>query len=133
MANKIQMNFKRGDGLTHYFQLPIDSWSAGGSLQFAAKAAIDDDNTDAQAVIKKSFNDTNIVGPSDDMYDPAYVTYRLDFLPADITGVTFGNAKSKKYLGEFQYIPTNNLPETFPSEDDYIEVVIYADVKRSTT
>jgi len=127
----VKMEFKRGDGLTHYFQIPLDSWTAGGTLWFAAKAEIDNDNTDAQAVINKSFTDAKIVGSSHEMYDPAFVTYELAFVPGDITNVSFLNGETEKeYLGEFQYIPTTLLPETFPSGDDYINVVIYADVKR---
>lgn len=130
MANKVEMNFKRGDGLIHYFQLPLSSWTPGGVLWFAAKAAIDNDNTDQAAVINKSFDDDKIVDSSHEMYDPAFVTYELEFVPGDITNVTFNNEKKKKYLGEFQYIPDTGLPETFPSEDDFIEVIIFADVKR---
>ena len=47
-----QMEFTRGDGVTHTFAMPATSWSAGGKLYFAAKTQIDDDDTDASVVIR---------------------------------------------------------------------------------
>lgn len=127
------MHFKRGDGLTHYFQIPISSWSAGGKLFFAAKPTVDDDITDAAAVIDKEFTDSDIVDSSHEMYDADYTTYELSFIPGDIVSITFGTDKRKKYLGEFQFVPVSGVPETFPGDDDYIDVIIYADIKRGTT
>lgn len=130
----MQMEFKKGDGQTHYFQLPDDSWSAGGTLWFAAKEIPDNDATDANAVINKSFDDTKIVESGHEEYTSGFVTYELEFLPGDIVGVNFNNGESnKEYLGEFQFVPTTGIPETFPPNDEYIQVIIYADIKRGTS
>lgn len=129
----MEMYFKRGDGLTHYFQIPADAWTSGGKLFFAAKPIVDDDSTDAAAIIDVSFTDSDIVDSSHDMYDADYVTYELVFAPSDIGAITFGGDKKKKYLGEFQFVSSDGVPETFPGDDDFIDVIIYADIKRGTT
>lgn len=128
------MDFKKGDAQTHYFQMPTTAWTAGGLLWFAAKPAVDNDAADAAAVINKSFNDSTIVQVGD--ADAAeilvgYVTYRLVFNPADIINVSFESGESKKeYLGEFEFVSGTGVPESFPSDDDFIDVIIYADIKR---
>lgn len=133
MAKKNTMEFKKGDVQHHYFQIAEDAWFPGGLLWFAAKPAVDNDNTDASAVINKSFDDTKIVGPDHDEYDGAFVTYELKFMPTDIVNVSFEDGEKKKnYLGEFQYVSSLGEPETFPSDDEFIDVVIYADIKRGT-
>jgi hypothetical protein len=48
------MEFKKGDGATHCFKMPADSWTAGGELFFAAKEKPGIDGTDAEAVIDKT-------------------------------------------------------------------------------
>lgn len=130
MAKKSTMEFKKGDANIHYFQIPSDSWTAGGLLWFAAKVKPDDDPTDAMAVINKNFDDTTIVDSSHEMYDASFVTYECEFLPGDIVNVSFADGSKKRtYMGEFQYVPTTGLPETFPG-DEFIDVIIYADIKR---
>lgn len=134
MAKKSTMEFKKGDANTHYFQMLEDSWNAGSALFFAAKTKPDDDATDAAAVINKEFDDSAIVDSSHEMYEAGWVTYQLDFEPSDITNVSFADGSKKRtYLGEFQYVPTTNLPNTFPGDDEFIEVIIYADIRRSIT
>ena len=134
MASKITMEFKKGDGITHYFSIPTTSWSAGGALFFAAKPAVDNDATDAAAVIDKSFDDTVIVDSAHEEYVEGYETYELYFEPGDITGVNFTSGeKRKKYLGEFQYVPDTGVPSTFPADDQFIEVIVYGDIKRGTS
>lgn len=134
MATKVQMEFKRGDKQFHYFQIETASWAAGGKLFFAAKPAVDNDASDVSAVINKNFNDTKIVGPTHPEYDTGFVTYELEFDPGDITGVTYANGeKVKKYLGEFQFVSASAEPQSWPSDDTFIEVLIYADIKRGTT
>ena len=134
MAQKTTIEFKKGDAQTHYFSLPEDAWTPGGVLFFAAKPAVDNDATDASAVIDKEFNDANIVAPGHDEYEDGFVTYELSFFPGDIVNVNFSNGeKRKKYLGEFQYVPDTGEPESFPGNDDYIEVFIYGDIKRGTS
>lgn len=132
MAKKSTIEFKKGDATTHYFQMPLDSWTPGGSLFFTAKTKPDDDVTDAAAVIDASFGDAAIVDSSHEEYDAEFVTYELGFVPGDIVNVSFADgSKKRSYMGEFQFVPTTGLPETFPG-DDFIDVVIYADIKRGT-
>lgn len=131
MANKVTMKFKRGDDLFQYFQIPTASFVAGGTLHFTAKPAVDNDNTDAAAVIDKSFLDSDIVDSSHDEYESGFETYEMAFTLEDITNVTFSNGeKAKKYLGEFQIVGADGKVESFPNDDNFIEVIIYADIKR---
>lgn len=126
MAKQITMEFKKGDRRVHYFKLPIADYSTGGTLFFAAKPAVDNDTTDAAAVINKSFTDAVVT------LDATHATWTLEFLPADIVSVNFTNGETKKkYKGEFQFVPTSGYPVTFPDDDSYIEVTIYADIKRA--
>lgn len=126
------MEFKRGDVQHHYFQISESAWFPGGLLWFAAKPAVDNDNSDVAAVINKSFDDTCVVDDTHDEWDAGFVTYELKFIPADISAtVTYENGeKVKSYLGEFQYITSLGEPETFPADDEFIDVKIYADLKR---
>lgn len=126
MANKVTMEFKKGDRETHYFKLPIADYSAGGTLFFAAKEVPDDDVTDAQAVINKPFTDSVVV------LDAVWATWTLVFNAGDITNVSFADGSSQKtYEGEFQFVTSGGVPRSFPDNDDYIEVIIYADIKRA--
>lgn len=128
MANKITMEFKKGDRTIHYFKLPIADYSVGGTLFFAAKAGVDNDATDAAAIIDKSFDDTVVDT------DATYATWTLEFDPGDITGVNFSNGEKKKtFLGEFQFVDSDGNPNTFPSDDNFIEVIVYADIKRGVS
>lgn len=124
MANKITMKFKKGDTVNHSFRLPIGDYSEGGSLWFAAKPDPDNDPTDAAAVIDKEFTDDDVT------LDATWATWALAFDADDISNVNFSNGEKKKtYIGEFQYVVGDSV-HTFPSDDNFIEVIIYADVKR---
>ncbi len=120
------MNIKKGDYVTgNYFKLPIDNYTPGGTLFFAAKPMPDNDATDAAAVIDKSFDDSSVT------IDATYATWDLIFEPDDVVGVSFASGeKVKKYLGEFQFVDSGGHPSSFPAGDDYIQVNIYADIKR---
>lgn len=134
MAKKSTIEFKKGDSTLHYFGFPADSWSPGGTLFFAAKPQPDDDVTDGSAVIDVHFDDTAIIDSSHEFYDSAFVTYELEFLPDDIKNVSFADGAGRRiYDAEYQYIPANGYPETFPGNDQFLEAVIYADIKRGTT
>lgn len=126
-----KIEFKKGDGVTHYFSMPVDSWSAGGSLFFCAKTIPDNDVTDAAAVMDVEFDDTAIVDSSHPEYEADYVTYELDFDPADTDLITFTDgSKKKKYLGEFEFVPASGDPFSVPGNDKFLETIVYADIKR---
>ena len=128
MANKTTMEFKKGDNVNHSFKLPIGDYTTGGTLYFTAKPAVDNDATDAAAVIDKSFTDSDVTE------DSTYATWALAFEPGDITGVNFSNGeKAKKYLGEFQWVESDGTVHSYPADDNFIEVIIYADIKRATS
>lgn len=134
MARKAKIEFKKGDAVTHYFGFPVDSWSPGGTLFFAAKPQPDDDVTDGAAVINANFDDNDIIDSTHSFYDPAFVTYELNFVPDDIKNVSFADgAGQRRYDAEYQYIPSGGYPETFPGDDNFLECIIYADIKRGTT
>lgn len=125
------MEFTRGDGAYHGFSMPASSWSAGGRLFFAAKPAIDDDNTDANALIQGNWGDevvTDIVRNG-----VAYKRYACYFPPSATNTIESNGAESVEYLGEFQWVPVSGVPVTFPATDPKIPTVLYFDVKRKTT
>lgn len=126
MANIIE--FTRGDGVHHSFSIPADAWTAGGKLFFAAKPAIDDDNTDAAAPIKESWDDSAVSDVT--INGVAYKKYDCYFPPSATNGVASSGASSADYLGEFQYVPASSDPVTFPAGEDKLDCKLYFDVVR---
>lgn len=127
------IEFKRGDGTTHYFHLPESDWAAGGKLSFIAKPQVDNDATDAAAVINKSFSDSDIIDEGHSLYQEGYKTYELSFSPSDTNNITFDDGESSKtYLGEFQYVSSGGGVTSYPGTNDFLEVVVYGDLRRRT-
>jgi len=125
MAKAI-MKFKRGDGVTHKFTLPIAQYVVGSTLGFTAKPAADNDATDAKAVIEKLFDDTNV----DLVVDPLSATYNLPFTASDTSDIVFDADVTKmEYVGEFQYISPGKEPKSFPGDNNYISVIVYSDIR----
>lgn len=126
----MEMDFTRGDGAHHTCSIPADSWSSGGRLFFAAKAVIDDDSTDAAAIIQGNWDDTAV---TDVVIDGvAYKQYACDFPGSATFGIPSNGAGSAEYLGEFQYVPSTGDPVTFPATDAKLDVILYFDVKIKT-
>lgn len=123
------MTFKRGDGTTKYFYFPAASWSSGGTLFFAAKQAFDDDDTDSLALIEGNWDDS---ATSDETVNGiAYKKYTCDFPPAATNSIESGGAATLELLGEFQWVPTDDDPKSFPADDENeIAVTVYMDIKR---
>jgi hypothetical protein len=126
-----KVEFKKGDGATHYAYIPAASWSAGGKLFFAAKPVPDDDNADTAAVINTTFTDSVVSDETVD--DVAYKKYTMSFVGSDANGIAMGGKKKKKFLGEFQFVPSSGQPTTWPGDDQFLDVIVYADIKRGTT
>lgn len=127
----MEMEFVRGDAANHGFSIPASAWTAGGRLFFAAKAAIDDDTTDAAALIQGSWTDTDV---SDTVRGGvAYKRYACYFPPSATGSIDSNGASSMSLLGEFQFVPSGGDPVTFPASDEKIDVTLYFDVKRKTT
>lgn len=126
------MDFMRGDGADHTFDIPTSAWTAGGTLFFAAKQAIDDDTADAAAVISGSWTDTAVTDIV--IGGVAYKHYACHF-PASATASTVSNgATTQDLLGEFEMVPASGDPKTYPGAgQDRIPVTLYFDVKRKTT
>lgn len=126
MANTI--DFVRGDAADHTFAMPTSAWSSGGTLFFAAKPAIDDDATDAAAVIKESWTD----GSTSDVVinGIAYKQYACHFTPDDTYSIPSNGAQSAQYLGEFQWVNASGVPITFPATDPKLACIVYFDVVR---
>jgi hypothetical protein len=125
-----QMQFTRGDAAYHTFSIEADSWSAGGKLFFAAKPVIDDDNTDANSVINGEWDDDSVTDVT--INGVAYKQYAATFPPSATNSILSNGAGSMDYLGEFQYVPSDGVPVTFPADDNKIDAVVYFDVKRKT-
>lgn len=122
-----KIEFKRGDTITHTFSMPTSSWSAGGKLFFTAKPAVDDDLTDASAVINKSFTDASTVN------DGTNVTYTCLFVPADTNSIAMAGATKVDYKAEFQWVSASGAVSSFPGNDKFLDAVIYADLRRAIT
>jgi hypothetical protein len=122
-----KIEFKRGDTVTHSFVIPTSSWSAGGKLFFTAKPAVDDDLTDASAVINKSFDDTVTAN------DGTNVTYTCLFVPADTNSISMAGLTKQDYKAEFQFVSASGVVSTFPGNDKFLDAVVYADLRRATT
>ena len=129
MASKVE--FSRGDGVTHTFSIPATNWTAGGTLFFAAKPAIDDDTSDAAAVISASFTDSVVTNTT--INGIAYKQYTCYFPPSATYGILSNGVSKADYVAEFQYVPTTGIPVTFPATDKKLDAVVYFDVKRKTT
>ena len=129
MATKIE--FSRGDDITHTFSIPTANWSAGGKLFFTAKPSIDDDNTDAAAVIDQSWTDTVVTDVV--IGGVAYKQYACNFPAAATNSIASNGADSADYEGEFQWVSAGGLVKTFPPNDPKFDVVVYFDVKRKTS
>lgn len=127
-----QMIFPRGDGVHHEFYYPADAWTAGGRLFFAAKPAIDDDTTDAAAVINQSWDDAALK-PDETLDGILYKVYDCYFPPSATSSIVSDGAESAEYLGEYQFVPSGGDPQTFPPTDPKIPAVVIFDVKRKTT
>lgn len=126
-----RIEFVRGDGITHTLAIPTDSWSAGGRLYFAAKPLIDDDITDAAAVIQGDWGDEAVSDVT--IKGVEYKQYTCYFPPSATNSIESNGAPSAEYLGEFQWVPAGGDPVTFPASDQKLECIVYFDVKRKTT
>jgi hypothetical protein len=129
MSNVIE--FPRGDAITHTFSIPQTAWSSGGKLIFEAKPAIDDDNTDAAAVISQEWTDasTSVVT----INGIQYIQYACAFPPSATNSIPSNGADSATYKGEFQWVNAAGVPTTYPPNDPKLPVVVYFDVVRKTT
>lgn len=126
-----EIDFTRGDAVTHTFSIPTSSWSAGGKLIFGAKPVIDDDLTDGAAIIEKSWTDSAV---SDVVINGvAYKQYACYFAPSDTNSIASNGAESAQYLGEFQWVNAAGVPTTFPATDPKLTCIVYFDVIRKTT
>lgn len=122
------MEFARGDGANHEFLIPTDAWSAGGRLFFAAKQAVDDDDTDALALIQGSWTDSAVTDDVDE--GVAMKKYACHFPASATNDIDSGGADEMDLLGEFQFVPATGDPITFPPNTPKIPVKLYFDVKR---
>ena len=97
----------RGDTDEWTLSVPLTIWSAGGTFFFAVKSKGDintADLTDANAVLKKEYDDTFITSTTD-----TDKVYTLDLTHADTVGTTPG-----KYIAEFQWVNADaSLVKTF--------------------
>lgn len=136
MANTI--NFKRGDPVTHFFYMPQTSWSSGGHLRFMAKPVVDDDNTDAAAVITAEWTDsaTSVITAGSLLSDGKTVAtqnmiqYACAFTGAETTNIPSGGAPSLKYIGEFQWTDASGNTSTFPGGLPNLECIVNFDIVR---
>jgi hypothetical protein len=131
MANTPILQLVRGSGATRTVSLPISLYVTGSTLRFTAKPAPDNDLTDAAAVINKTFNDSDV----DTSSNPLYAIYTMTFIPSDTTGITFDTSSGQTqiiYAGQIKYTPLGGEPVYYPGSNNYIQVIIDADIPRET-
>jgi hypothetical protein len=116
MAKSLKMF--RGDAKSITVKIPIDQWTPGGSLFFAAKKVIDNDLVDSSAKMKKTINDTNIVSTT-----TTDKVYGLSLSGTDT------NIDPGEYIGEFQFVDSLGQPTTFQQ----FTIEVSGDVNRRTT
>ncbi len=123
MATKIKI--KRGDSFSTTITIPLSIYQQGSTLYFMAKETPDNDFGDTKAVFSKSVSDSGaIVG------DEA-VLYELSLTPTETSNVEFSSGESKKaLLAEFEYRTPNGDVYSFPDDNKYIELTVYADIRR---
>jgi len=110
----------RGDSDTWTLSVPLTLWSAGGTFFFAVKSKGDiatADLTDANAVLKKEYNDTFITSTT-----ATDKVYTLSLSHADTVNVTPG-----KYVAEFQWV---NAGGTVVKTFDQFKYQIKADINQ---
>lgn len=127
MAKIATLKIMRGDGVTRLVKVPISLYSAGAVLGFSAKPVVDNDTGDSAAVINKQFTDSSV----DLVSDPNYAIYSCTFIPADTLSIAFDEGVTENhYFGQFQYKTLTSDPKSYPADNNYIDVVVYADVRR---
>lgn len=126
-----KMEFIRGDGNTHYFTIPADSYSASDVLHFKAKPEIDDDTNDSAAQIVGTFNSSVVTDVTEN--GVASKKYTCYFPPSATSSISTNGESQIKFLGEFQVVPSSGDPQTFPGGKKKIDVVVYPDIIRSTS
>ena len=95
--------------------LTVDTWIPGSTILFGAKVSVDDDITDASAVMKKKFTDDDI-----DSTDAEYVYYTLKIDPDETT------VEPRNYIGEFQFVDPDGRPTTY----EQFDISVIADINR---
>jgi hypothetical protein len=95
-----------------------------------AKPAIDDDNTDAQAVITEQWDDSAV---SDVVVNGvACKQYACYFPPSATSAIISNGADSADYKGEFQWTNASGIPLTFPPKAPKLDVLVSFDIIRET-
>ena len=124
MATK-KIKIKRGDSFSTSITIPLSIYQPGSTLYFMAKEAPDNDFGDMKAVFSKSVSDSGAT-----VGDEA-VSYSLNLTPAETSGVEFvSGERQRELLAEFEYRTPNGGVYSFPDDDKYIEVIVYADIRR---
>lgn len=103
----------RGDGASREVWLPLEIYTPGGKLYFAAKEEPDADPTDNSAAVKKTMTDDDVTSTSfTDPDEPNDDTVYAVFVCA-LTAEDTDNAEpNDNYIGEFQYVDVDGTPFT---------------------
>lgn len=133
--NKVMetMLFMRGDDNDGYtLSVLATNWTAGGRLFFAAKQVVDDDNTDAAALIQQNWGDDVVTDVTIGGF--AYKQYACHFPSSATNSIVSDGAETLDLFGEFQYVPSGGDPISIPGPDsERIPVTVRFDIKRKTT
>lgn len=130
MATRVQTlsySMPRGDSRSIPLAIPVGTYSAGASIFFALKVAIDDVLNDSSAFLLKKLTDADIVSN-----DGTNVNYLLQLEPADTNGLT---TVPTTFFAEFEFVSADqNTVITYPDESVAIlQWTITPDVNRRTS
>jgi hypothetical protein len=123
------LQLTRGSGATRTVSIPISLYVSGSTLRFTAKPFPDNDLTDGAAVINKTTT------TADTTTNPLYAIYVLTFVPSDTSAITFDTTSGQTqiiYVGQLKYTPLGGEPIYFPGTNQYIKVIVDADIPRET-
>lgn len=110
----------RGDYKEIPFQVPIETYEAGGKVFFTARTVLTDSTDDSDAAITVDVTDADI-----DSTDASYVYYTLVIPSAKTNSLVLG-ADKKKFIAELQWVSPSGKPTTY----DPFDLVIKRDAGR---
>lgn len=122
------MDIKRGDNVNKTLAVPLSIYKAGMKIYFMAKLAVDDDQTDTRAIIKKILEDTGI--EENNSRGVACRIFKLSLKPGATDNIKLDGENKIKLLGEFEIRYTDGRVLSIPNNDKFIKITIYSDIRR---
>lgn len=123
----MKITMKRGDTCTLTLTIGKTLYSPGQIVSFTAKKEYDNDPTNSKALILKTYGDESIISQ-----DENKVVYSCAINPEDTQNIEIPLKRGRgalKLIGEYQIKNGNGVVRTFPSGNEFIDIIIYPDIK----